>query len=323
MRPGPQTRAVLAGSAGTLAVLAIVGAISAWAYPSGSVLTPFARLFDALAPVLLLFGLVLGGVAFALGLRVLGVALVAVAIAAALIGGEAYRAVTLPPDDTTPADLRVLFYNAEFREAKTADIVIDEILEAAADVVVIAEAREVAPARARLEASYGFVSPCPPADCDLLVASRSPVRRFWRLDLNPAWPPRYAVAEIELPSGETVFLSAVHLAKPWFSGFAESEIAQLSAQYDWLEGPVVAVGDFNMPPWSLPMRRLLESTGFRAVRGQFGTWPRAAGAAGFPIDHVLVRDGVAVTALRPFGQDLTSNHRGFVADISVTPAARP
>jgi endonuclease/exonuclease/phosphatase (EEP) superfamily protein YafD len=323
MRPRPETGAVLAGAAAALSVLALIGAIFAWAYPSGGVLAPVARLFDAFAPVLVFSGLVLGGAAAALGLRRIGPALVTVAIIAALIGVDAYRAVTLPPDDAVPADLRVLFYNAQFREAMTADAVVDEILEAEADVVVIAEAQEVAPARTRLEAAYGFVSPCPPEDCDLLVASRRPVRRFWRLELNPAWPPRYAVAEIELRSGETMFLSAVHLAKPWFSGLAESEIARLSAQYDWLEGPAVAVGDFNMPPWSWPMRRLLERTGFRAIRGQFGTWPRAAGTAGLPIDHVLVRDGIRVTALRPFGQDLTSNHRGFIADISVAPAVRP
>jgi endonuclease/exonuclease/phosphatase (EEP) superfamily protein YafD len=312
-----RARAAVGGAAAALAGLAVSVAVFAWSYPTNGALAPFARLLDAFAPFLLLLGILLAAVAAVLGLVRVGLVLVVAAVVAGSIGLHAYRAATVPRAGAETPDLRVLFFNAEYREARTADRVVDAILQADADIVVAAEALEVVSARARLEAAYEFVSPCSPAECELLIASRLPIRRFWRLQLNPAWPARYAVAEIELATDASLFLSAAHLVKPWMSGVAESEIAQLTAQYAWFEGPAVAVGDFNMTPWNRPMRRLLAATGFRALRGQFGTWPASLGVAAFPIDQVLVRDGVRVTAIRPFGRDLTSNHLGFVADLSV------
>ena len=168
-----------------------------------------------------------------------------------------------------------------------------------------------------LVSEFDFVSPCTPAKCEILVASRFKVRRSWQLQLNPIWQERYLVVEFESPEGESWFLSAVHLTKPWFSGVSESEIARLAAQYNWFEGPVVAVGDYNMAPWSLPMRNLLRNTGFRAIRGQPASWPVSLGPAGIPIDQVLVRGGTGVTGIRPFGEGLQSNHTGFVAGIAL------
>ena len=90
------------------------------------------------------------------------------------------------------------------------------------------------------------------------------------------------------------------------SGIAEPELARLTAQLNWLDGPSVVVGDFNMPPWSRPMRGLLGDTGFRAIRGGPGTWPASTAAPlRLPIDHVLVRDDV-FEAL--FGERLYGDH---------------
>jgi endonuclease/exonuclease/phosphatase (EEP) superfamily protein YafD len=319
---GLAARAAFAGAAGALSAVALAGAAVSWAYPTGGVLGPLARVLDALAPALVLAGLVLALLALGLGLRRLGLLLVVVALAAGWVGVEAYRAVTAPPA-AGAADLRILFFNARYREARTGEAVVDAILQADADVVVVAEAQELGPAAARFDAAYGFVSPCNRAECEILVAVRRPVRRFWRLQLNPVWSDRYAVAELELETGERLFVSAVHLVKPWMSGLAEGELGQLQDQYAWFDGPVVAVGDFNMTPWNRPLRDLLAATGFRAVRGQFGTWPASAGTLGFPIDHVLVRDGVRVTSVLPFGRDLTSNHLGIVAELSLSPPSVP
>ncbi|MEM6483280.1 MAG: endonuclease/exonuclease/phosphatase family protein, partial [Pseudomonadota bacterium] len=107
-----------------------------------------------------------------------------------------------------------------------------------------------------------------------------------------------------------------HLVKPWFSGVSEPEIEKLVAQYNWLSGPSLAIGDFNMAPWSRPMRGILDQTGFRAVRGQPATWPAFPGPIRLPIDQLLVRDRVRVVNIETFGGHLRSNHLGIIADIA-------
>jgi endonuclease/exonuclease/phosphatase (EEP) superfamily protein YafD len=141
--------------------------------------------------------------------------------------------------------------------------------------------------------------------------------RSWKLKLNSAWPDRYAVSELETTSGKRVFLAVSHLAKPWLSGISEPEYAKLASQYDWLAGPVVAVGDFNAAPWALPMRHLLKQSGMKALRWPLATWPVAAGRFGIPIDQVLVHEGARVVRIAPFGDRQNSNHRGFVVDIAL------
>ena len=316
------TRWALAGAVATLSALALLVAVGAWVIPTTMLLGPFARLLDAPAPIFLGVALALALATAALGPRRLGLALAILSISTGLVGLQGYFAVTAPPVAGEARDLRILFFNAEYPEAEAQDRLVDAILAADADIVVLAETELSGPARAGLDAAYPFVSPCLPEVCDMLIASRRPVLRFWRLQLNAAWPDRYAVAEVELASGAPLFVSAVHLVKPWFSGIAESEIGRLTAQYAWFDGPAVAVGDYNMTPWSRPMRRLLATTGFRAVRGQVGTWPAEAPMGRFPIDQVLVREGVRVTTIETFGRELGSNHLGLVAELSVAAPTR-
>ena len=139
----------------------------------------------------------------------------------------------------------------------------------------------------------------------------------WQLTLNPIWPERYGVAELELADGRRIFISVAHLTKPFFSGVAETELDRLAAQYDWIDGPVVAVGDFNAAPWSRPVTRLLERTGYRATRRTPGTWPAQVGPLGVPIDLALVHNGARIVGIESFGGELNSNHRGLLLDIAV------
>lgn len=310
-------KANIAGALALISAIALaVGALARLvpaAAPAGAV----ARMFDSLAPGLLALAFLFALLSLACGLRRfgLGLALAAVFAAALLVRDHARLSLPLTPD--RGADLRLLFFNALADNTAHGDRIVSAILAENPDIVVIAEAEAIHPALDRLQAVYGFVSPCDSGSCGLLVATRLPLLRFWRLSLNPAWENRYAVAELETGTGKRFFLAAVHLMKPWFTGLSEVELAQLAAQYDWLAGPAVAVGDFNMAPWSLPMRRLLAHTGFRAPRRPVPTWPAGLGALGVPIDHVLVHDGPRVVAIAPFGAALSSNHRGLVADIAL------
>lgn len=300
----------------TLSVCALLlGALPPYV-PSETPVGPLMRIFDNLAPVFLGVAVLTGSSAIVLGQRTAG----AVCVVAALICGavliQTHRAVSLPLTPAASADLRVLFFNAEQKNAVQARAIVDAVIATDPDIAVIAEPQAIYPALSALRARYRFVSPCRFDECELLVATRQPPRRFWRLDLNEAWGGRYAVTELEI-GGVPVFVVANHLLKPWFSGLSEPEFRRLAAQYNWLSETVVVVGDFNTVPWSLPMRWLLRETGMRALRWPKGTWPAGAGLFALPIDQVLVHNGARVQAVELFGRDFGSNHLGIVADITL------
>jgi endonuclease/exonuclease/phosphatase (EEP) superfamily protein YafD len=283
--------------------------------PPGALL----RVVDPLAPWLLALGAALALATLLLGARRSGAVLMLLAAGFAAELWLTHRTLSLPVLPEAPADLRILFFNALAENTASADRIVEATLAAAPDIAVFAEAEAVLPALDRLRAEYDFVSPCTPAACEILIAARRAPIRFWTLTLNPIWPDRYAVLEVETETGARIFLAASHLVKPWFSGVAEPEMAQLAAQYRWFRGPVVAVGDFNATPWSRPMRALLSETGMRALRRPIATWPAAAGRYGLPIDHLLVGGGARVVRAGPFGADLGSNHLGLLAEIAVEP----
>jgi endonuclease/exonuclease/phosphatase (EEP) superfamily protein YafD len=311
-------RAGLAGASAALSLVATGSAFFGWVCPTESLFGPLARMLDAFAPGLLVLGLGLAIVAALLGGRIAGGLLALAALAGGGLHVSSYRAFTHPALTQAEPALRVLFFNVRSDNEAAAAEIVEAARASGADIAVFAEASALRPALDALGEAYAFVTPCPEEDCEILVASSLPVRRSWSLSLNAAWPDRYAVLEVEVPGQGPLFLAVSHLVKPWMSGIAEPELARLTAQWDWFEGPVVAVGDFNMPPWSRPMRVLMEATGFRGLRGQPGTWAAAPAIPALPIDQVLVRGGPRVVAFETFGERLGSNHLGFVADIALS-----
>ena len=307
-------RSMLAGAAATLsAISAAIGAFAS-AVPTESVIGPLARMLDAYTPWWLGFAIAVALLAMTLGARRIELAL---AIAVAVGGGLqllSYRDVTRTIDLGQTPDLRVLFFNANADNAENGERIVEAAIETRADILIFAEAEALLDHLDALNAAFGFVSPCQGETCELLIATNLPMIRSWQLQLNPAWPERYAVTEVEVPDRGSVFIAAGHLAKPWMSGISEPELAQVTAQLNWLTGPTIIVGDFNMPAWSRPMRALLQDTGFRAVRFGPGTWPVSApGWLRLPIDHVLTREDVTLTSVAPFGEALGSNHAGVLA----------
>lgn len=306
-----------AGALALTSATALAAGALARLVPTATPVGAVARILDSLAPWLLTLALLSALLALVCGLRRIGAGLTLAALLAAGLLARDHARLSLPTTPERPADLQLLFFNVLGDNAAWGDRIVTAILEQDPDIVVLAEAAAIYPALKRLQAHYDFVSPCTFQSCGLLVATRPRPLRFWRLSLNPAWGNRYAVTELETDSGKRFFLASVHLMKPWLTGLSEVELARLAAQYDWLAGPSVAVGDFNMAPWSLPMQRLLAHTGFRALRWPIPTWPAGLGPLGVPIDQVLVHDGARVVAVEPFGAALNSNHRGFVADIAL------
>ena len=314
---GRHIKAHLAGALAMLAGLCLLAGLVFPYFPSASPLGPVARIFDSLAPWLLALGLGLALVPALLGARWLAAFLAVVAISGAGHLAWTHRALSLPTLPDAQADMRILFFNALFENAAFSYRIVEAALEEEPDVIVFAEGAAIYPALRLLKADYEFVSPCTFEACEILVATRKTPKRFWRLSLNPVWLNRYTVAELQGPDGNSFFVTGSQIVKPWFSGVTEPEMERLIAQFNWLPGPVIAVGDFNAAPWSRPMRSLMERTGMRALRRPIGTWPAKARGLGVPIDQILVRDGARVVRIIPFGDALNSNHRGFVADIAL------
>lgn len=283
--------------------------------PSGAAAGALARLLDSLAPGFLALALGLGLLALATRARRLGGALSAATLAAAAHLVTLHLAVSQPAAPTTP-DLRLLFLNA-FRDNPTPDRLLDDVLRLGPDIAVLAEAEALRPALDRLRSRYAFVSPCEPDSCEIVIAARRAPLRFWQLQLSPAWPARYAVAEFQTETGARFFLVGTQLAKPWLSGLAEPELARLIAQFNWLQGPAIVLGDFNAAPWSRPMQDLLSATGFKGPRLPPATWPVGAGPLGLPLDQVLVRGGPRVVRVQTVGPGLGSNHLGLLAEIAL------
>ncbi|MEO0767754.1 MAG: endonuclease/exonuclease/phosphatase family protein [Pseudomonadota bacterium] len=318
MREPPRTWKVQAAAAfSTLAVLLVsVGALMRFV-PSETVFGPVARLSDSLSPQILLLSLACSLLAVGLGMRRIGGVLAVLALAA---GGQqfwAHHHISLPLAPEETADVRLLFLNVLEENDENGAQIIETALGFDPDVIVFAESMAVVDHLGPLEGRYRFLSPCDAQKCQLLVASKVKPKRFWTLSLNPVWDDRYAVAELEAPDGTSFFLAASHLAKPWLSGVAESELGRVIAQLNWLAGPSVVVGDFNAAPWSRPMVQLLSATQLRTLRAPKGTWPTGAGDFGVPVDHVLVKNGARVVHVEYFGKSLGSNHRGFVADVAL------
>ena len=318
MSEGPNIwKAKTAAAFSTLAlVLVTVGALMRFV-PSETAFGPVARIFDSLSPLILLLALAFALLAIGFGMRRIGAVLALLALAA---GGQQFKAhqdISLPLAPEQAADIRLLFLNALAENSENGARIIETALSYDPDVIVFAESEAVADHLAPLQGRYSFLSPCTEEKCELLVASKEQPKRFWTLKLNAVWDDRYAVAELELPHGASFFLAASHLSKPWLSGIAEAELARVIAQYNWLSGPSVVVGDFNAAPWSRSMLHLLSSTEMRTLGTPSGTWPTGAGGFGIPLDHVLVKNGARVVSIAYFGGNLGSNHRGFVADIAL------
>ena len=88
-------------------------------------------------------------------------------------------------------------------------------------------------------------------------------------------------------------------------------------------GNVLAIGDFNDVPWSRTTENFRETGNYldpRAGRGSYATFPADYALLGWPLDQIMVKDGVKVEELR-IGPDVGSDHLPLIARVCVDPMA--
>ncbi len=302
------------------AVATGIGAV-ARLIPLDSPFEPPARVFDSMAPHMLLAGAVLATLALLAGARLAGGFLLLATLAAFGLFASDHAERSLPLAAASSGDLRVVFFNAlTSDDSARARRIADAILAADPDVAVIAEARTMAPLMDELRAHYPVVTGCQ-SECELMVLSRIPVAASEIRSMGALRKNRYTRLILTLPQGGELALVAAHVSKPWITGVVDVELGELARWLNLTRQPLVLVGDFNSAPWSYGLRNLIGWSNIRALRWPLATWPVPAGRFGVPIDNVFVRGGARVTAIGSFGDDLGSNHRGFL--VRIAPPAAP
>jgi len=164
---------------------------------------------------------------------------------------------------------------------------------------------------------------------DLALFSRWPIQN-WDWDRNwmlmPVEPAgeklvEYPVltAEICPATDHCLTVIGAHTARPYARRVAMQnwQLARLADRSRSARFPVVALGDFNMTPWSPRFGDLLERSGLRdAMRGlpPVASYQHSSIWLGLPIDHVLIGAGLTATDFRP-ARASGGVHRAILADL--------
>lgn len=310
-----QLRQRLIGAFGALGLLclllAVVPAELSLTAPPGTL----ARMLDNLAPQFLAAALGFALLVVLAGAWRSGLVTVAVTIAAAGFFTMQHLQRSLPLEPGANPALKVLFFNALSENTANAGRIADAIIAADPDVVAVAESAAIESVLPRLSEHFPY-DLCPAVRCSETVLSKKPFEPVDQ-EATQLWRGDYHAISLPVADGRKLTLVALHKTKPWEGGRIYAENLDLQRRLNAISGPLVVMGDFNAAPWSQGSRRLIDATGIRAPRVPVATWPVEAGKLGVPIDNVFVRGGARLVTLAPFGDDLGSNHRGLLADITI------
>jgi endonuclease/exonuclease/phosphatase (EEP) superfamily protein YafD len=227
--------------------------------------------------------------------------------------------------------LRVVSANV-WAENPTPDNLLRFVRASDADLVLLVDARfgRWRPVLDELESLYPFHSQRKWRRIGTrhTVSQGAPVILFSRYPILAAEairPPGgrrpYLVANLEV-GGSTITVVGVHSSspqpnEPHRSRSRNRELSHIADAVGDAAAPVIVAGDFNVTAWSPYFHDLLAAAGLRDAgvgQGYVGTWPTFFWPALIPIDHVLVRGPLAVTALRR-GPAVGSDHYPLIADL--------
>jgi endonuclease/exonuclease/phosphatase (EEP) superfamily protein YafD len=135
---------------------------------------------------------------------------------------------------------------------------------------------------------------------------------------------RRFAARIDFDLGDRkVRLYGAHLnwpVMPATASLRNSQIEVLGRELSDCPHACVAVGDFNVTPWSSHFRDVLESPGVHdcaAGRGLLGTWPSGLPAVlRIRIDQCLIAGAVSVAEVR-VGEGVGSDHAATINDLLI------
>ncbi len=135
----------------------------------------------------------------------------------------------------------------------------------------------------------------------------------------------HILARFTLADGSEFSVLTSHMDWPFPIERQNAQLEALAAVARSVSGPLILVGDLNSTSWSYALQRFTEAAGLTRETHSlptypmkwyyFGAWRPAIPV--LPLDHVMVRDGIQVHALRA-GQRTASDHLPVVFEFSVT-----
>jgi endonuclease/exonuclease/phosphatase (EEP) superfamily protein YafD len=275
----------------------------------------------------------------------IGVAALVLAIAAAALRrwrvalalgvvGAAGALLVLPwltaPGRTAAPVLRVMTANLQGVAADTAALAA-LIEREQIDVLALQEAplwvpERLVPLTAVLPHAVAARDLLPASQARNLLLSRQPLRDLVVDRHGPSDHPVTVLAGVFTTALGDVSVHVLHLRWP-LPPFGTIQGVQADVLAAWpMRGAATQVwlGDWNLTPWSLRLRRIVAGLGVDPPSVVAPTWRGVSGVGwlgGLPIDHVLTCGGLTVGALR-LGPDIGSDHRPLIADLVAVPGRR-
>lgn len=223
------------------------------------------------------------------------------------------------PNSDQPA-LTVISYNVNTANPHHA-AVREWLLAQNADVIFLMEVNDEWLTDLQLTATYPHALECPREDnFGLAVYSKQPFGTQEELYLTPSDIPS---VEFSIPfHGAILKFFGVHTLPPISAANSEdrnnqlAEVARrISEQPTTLQ---IAMGDFNLTPYSRIFARFLHQSGLNDTAPGFGlplTWMTSAPLIAIPIDQFLISPGLSVRN-RTIGPSLGSDHHPLRVEIT-------
>lgn len=214
--------------------------------------------------------------------------------------------------------IRVLSFNILNSNYENGPAIAKFIEGSGANIVMVMESSPLFDHLGEIAAVYPFRVGCDAAQtCDLMLLSKTPLTDVALHDMGPTWRNRLITAKTTV-NGHTFNAVAAHMVKPYFDSAAEGEARFLRNTLEQLEGPLVVSGDFNAAPWSDNIERLVREGKLITAASYPATWPVPFGPVGVPIDNMFTRSGLFIEHLEALDNAMGSNHRGLIADLSIS-----
>lgn len=244
-------------------------------------------------------------------------------LAALAIGAHGYamlgefRQPALDDYGDMPA-IKLISINIEGNNDANRTKIADYIIGSGADVVMVQESAPVGPEIPRIKAVYPYRLGCgaQTITCDSSLWSKRPFVSGQVITASPIYRDRLMIASIDF-NGKTVNFANVHLTKPYFDNFQDTELWKIKEAVNRVQGPLVLAGDFNASILTRGIRKFLRETRLMTFESEPHTIPVRLPAIGLAIDHVFVRDPMRIKSLTRAPDPLGSNHFGLVAELLV------